>query len=69
VERSEELETLRRVLADLSEREQEIIRLRFVAELPHREIGRAVGLRAGHVAVILFRALSKLRDQFEREKV
>jgi RNA polymerase sigma factor (sigma-70 family) len=65
VERSEELETLRRVLADLSEREQEIIRLRFVAELPHREIGQAMGLRAGHVAVILFRALNRLREQFE----
>jgi RNA polymerase sigma factor (sigma-70 family) len=64
-ERSEELEVLRRVLADLSEREQEIIRLRFAAELPHREIGQAMGLRAGHVAVILFRALNKLREQIE----
>lgn len=66
--RSEQLETLQCVLADLSEREREIIRLRFVAELPHREIGKVMGLRAGHVAVILYRALNKLREQFEREK-
>jgi RNA polymerase sigma-70 factor (ECF subfamily) len=69
VERSEQLETLRRVLLGLSEREREIIRLRFVAELPHREIGKAMGLRPGNVAVILYRALKKLREQFEREEI
>lgn len=68
-EHSEQLETLRRVLAGLSEREREIIRLRFVAELPHREIGKAMGLRAGNVAVILYRALGKLREQFEQEEI
>ena len=69
VERAEHLATLQGVLAGLSEREREIIRLRFVAELPHREIGKAMGLRAGNVAVILYRALNKLREQFEREEI
>ena len=68
-EHAEELQTLRRVLTSLSEREREIIRLRFVAELPHREIAQAMGLRPGHVAVILYRALNKLREQFEREGI
>jgi RNA polymerase sigma-70 factor (ECF subfamily) len=67
VVRSEELEALRRTLRTLSEREQEIVRLRFVAGLPHRAIGRAMGLRAGNVAVILYRALRKLRARLERE--
>jgi RNA polymerase sigma-70 factor (ECF subfamily) len=68
-ERLDQLEMLQRVLAGLSEREREIIRLRFVAELPHREIGKAMGLRAGNVAVILYRALAKLREQFEQEGI
>lgn len=65
---SEELEALRAALEHLSEREQEIIRLRFVAELPHRAIGKALKLRPGNVAVILYRALRKLRAQLDAEE-
>jgi RNA polymerase sigma-70 factor (ECF subfamily) len=61
VERGLEMAALRQALTLLSEREQEIIRLRFVAGLTNRAIGRAMGLREGNVAVILFRALRKLR--------
>ena len=61
VEQSEELEVLGKALASLSEREQEIIRLRFIASLANRDIARALGLREGNVAVILYRALRKVR--------
>jgi RNA polymerase sigma-70 factor (ECF subfamily) len=61
VERSEELMALREALAMLTEREQEIIRLRFAAGLTNRAIGSVMGLRAGNVAVILYRALRKVR--------
>lgn len=64
---SEELIALRRVLSTLSEREQEIIRLRFVAGLTNRAIGKAMGLREGNVAVILYRAVRKIRDRLENE--
>jgi RNA polymerase sigma-70 factor (ECF subfamily) len=64
---SEELQALRGALDRLSEREQEIIRLRFVAGLPHREIGKALKLRPGNVAVILYRALRKLRADMNAE--
>ena len=50
-----------------SEREQEVVRLRFVAGLSHRAIGKAMGLRPGNVAVIVYRALRKLRARLERE--
>jgi RNA polymerase sigma-70 factor (ECF subfamily) len=59
--RGQEVEALRRALALLSDREQEIIRLRFVAGLTNRDIGKMMRLREGNVAVILFRALRKLR--------
>jgi RNA polymerase sigma-70 factor (ECF subfamily) len=58
---SQEVTALRRALEQLSDREQEIIRLRFVAGLTNRAIARMMGLREGNVAVILFRALRKLR--------
>jgi RNA polymerase sigma-70 factor (ECF subfamily) len=67
VVRSEELAALRRTLRTLSAREQEVVRLRFVAGLSHRAIGKAMGLRPGNVAVIVYRALRKLRARLERE--
>ena len=57
----QEVEALKEALWRLSEREQEIIRLRFVAGLTNRAIAKMMGLREGNVAVILFRALRKLR--------
>lgn len=61
--RQEELERLRAALDTLSEREQEIIHLRFGAGLGNKEIADVVHLRAGHVAVIVYRALRKLRTR------
>ena len=58
---SQELDALRAALALLSAREQEIIRLRFVAGLTNRAIAPVMGLRENNVAVILFRALRKER--------
>ena len=62
---SEELASLRGALAVLKEREQEIIRLKFIAGLTNRAIGKAMGLREGNVAVILYRALRQVRAQLE----
>lgn len=65
LERRQELDRLRRALTTLSEREQEIIRLKFGAGLGNQEIAKVMRLRAGHVAVILYRALRKLRVRLE----
>jgi RNA polymerase sigma factor (sigma-70 family) len=65
VMRREELGRLRQALGTLSEREQEIIRLKFGGSMGNKEIGRIMRLRAGNVAVILYRALRKLRAQLE----
>jgi RNA polymerase sigma factor (sigma-70 family) len=63
--RREEVDRLRQAVSTLSEREQEIIRLKFVGGLGNQEIGQVLRLRAGHVAVILYRALRKLRTRLE----
>jgi RNA polymerase sigma factor (sigma-70 family) len=65
VMRLEELARLQTALATLSEREQEIIGLKFGGGLGNREIAQVTRLRAGHVAVILYRALRKLRRRLE----
>jgi RNA polymerase sigma-70 factor (ECF subfamily) len=64
---SQEVAALKEALKLLSEREQEIIRLRFVAGVTNRAIGKMMGLREGNVAVILFRALRKLRRTLEAD--
>jgi RNA polymerase sigma-70 factor (ECF subfamily) len=61
-ERSEDLARLLAAIRTLPEREQEIIGLKFLGGLNNRQIGQAMGLRAGHVAVILYRAIRRLRD-------
>ena len=65
VMRDEELTRLRAALATLSERDQEVVRLKFGGGLRNEEIGHVLRLRAGHVAVILYRALGKLRLRLE----
>ena len=62
-----ELRELLAGLGNLSEREQEIIRLKFVGELKNREIAPIMGLSESHVGVILYRALRKLRSQLKVE--
>jgi RNA polymerase sigma factor (sigma-70 family) len=61
----EELARLLQALSRLEDREQEIIRLKFVAGLGNQEIGKVLRLRAGHVAVVQYRALRKLRSHLE----
>lgn len=64
-EQAHEIATLCAALATLSEREQEIIRLRFVAGLTNRAIGKMLRMRENTVAVILYRALHKLREKLD----
>ena len=67
VMRRQEYARVRQALSALPEREQEIIRLKFGGGLGNQEIARVLHLRAGHVAVILYRALRKLRARLEQE--
>jgi RNA polymerase sigma-70 factor (ECF subfamily) len=67
VMRRQELDRLQAALSTLSQREQEIIRLKFGGGLGNQEIAKVLRLRAGHVAVILYRALRKLRVRLEEE--
>ncbi len=50
-------------VARLSERERDLIALRFAAGLTNRRIAELTGLSASNVGVILYRAVQKLREE------
>jgi RNA polymerase sigma-B factor len=50
------------VLPVLGEREREVLRLRFVDELPQTEIALRIGCSQMHISRLLRRSLDKLRD-------
>jgi RNA polymerase sigma-B factor len=53
------------VLPSLDDREREVLRLRFVEELPQTEIALRVGCSQMHISRLLRRALDKLREEAE----
>ncbi len=59
---SDERIRLRQALRKLSNRERDVIGLRFTSGLTNRAIAGMTGLSESNVAVILFRALQKLRQ-------
>jgi RNA polymerase sigma-70 factor (ECF subfamily) len=51
----------------LTEREQEIIGLKFGAGFGNKKIAALIDLKENHVAVILYRAMNKLRKGLTEE--
>jgi RNA polymerase sigma factor (sigma-70 family) len=61
-----QLETQRRLLGAvrlLSNRERDVLGLKFAGGLKNREIARLTGLRERHVGVLAYRAIGKLRKR------
>lgn len=56
-------------LGQLSERDQEIISLKFAGKLKNKEIGEIMDLKEKTVSVVLLRAVRRLRQQIELEAV
>ena len=50
----------------LAQRDQELLSLKFDAELTNAEIGQVVGMSALNVRVSIFRALRRLKEKMER---
>lgn len=65
--RKETLVQLLRGLDRLSERDQEIISLKFAGRLKNKEIGDIMELKEKTVSVVLLRAVRRLRQQIELE--
>lgn len=56
---------LQRLLEGLSERERELVALKYGAEFTNRAIAELTGLSESNVGTILHRVVHKLRDQWE----
>jgi RNA polymerase sigma-70 factor (ECF subfamily) len=65
LEQSQDLQQLSRLLADLPERERELVSLKFGADLNNREIATITELSESNVGTILSRVLQKLREGWE----
>jgi RNA polymerase sigma-70 factor, ECF subfamily len=68
LEHAQDLQMLSWLLADLPERERELISLKFGADLNNREISTITGLSESNVGTILSRVLQKLREQWKGSK-
>jgi RNA polymerase sigma-70 factor (ECF subfamily) len=62
----EEWQLLQKCISRLAPNEQEIISLKFSAEMTNRQIAGVLGISDSNVGVILYRAIRKLRDDFGR---
>jgi RNA polymerase sigma factor (sigma-70 family) len=61
IARAEEHLRLRRCVDELCEIQKAVVTLRMLEEKPGEDVARALGISAGHVAVLLHRAKSSLR--------
>lgn len=67
IQSDENLERLSSLLADLDEGKQEILRLRFAAELSFAEIAALENQSEAAVKMIVYRAIQWLREHWEAE--
>jgi RNA polymerase sigma-B factor len=59
---AEEAATVAHLMRRLTEREREVLRLRFVEDLTQSEIGQRVGVSQMHVSRIIRQAVTRLRE-------
>ena len=62
--KAEEIQLVRSYLARMSPQEQAIISFKFGGEMTNRQIAKTLGLSESNVAVIIYRAVRKLRDRY-----
>jgi RNA polymerase sigma-B factor len=62
---AEDAATVERLMRVLSEREREVLRLRFAEDLTQSEIGQRVGVSQMHVSRLIRHAVAQLRDAAE----
>jgi RNA polymerase sigma-70 factor (ECF subfamily) len=67
IESQADLKRLAQLLHNLSERERELIALKYGAELTNRAIARQTGLSENNIAAVLHRAVVRLRAKWEPE--
>jgi RNA polymerase sigma-B factor len=62
---AENAATVERLMTVLTDREREVLRLRFAEDLTQSEIGARVGVSQMHVSRLIRQAIARLRDEAE----
>lgn len=65
--RGEREERLAAMVAELPERERELVRLKFQVGLSYKEIEELTGISQGNIGYFLHRAVKDLKDRWQRE--
>ena len=65
---AEDAATVERLMAVLSDREREVLRLRFAEDLTQSEIGARVGVSQMHVSRLIRQAIARLRAAVEDQR-
>ncbi len=60
---AEDSATVERLMRVLSEREREVLRLRFEEDLTQSEIGQRVGVSQMHVSRLIRQSIARLREE------
>lgn len=60
--------TLKSLMGNLPEREQEVLRLKFQNGLSYKEISEITELSVSNVGFILHKTLKELRSQFQQQR-
>jgi RNA polymerase sigma-B factor len=63
---AEDAATVQRLMRALSDREREVLRLRFEEDLTQSEIGQRVGVSQMHVSRLIRQSVARLREEAER---
>jgi RNA polymerase sigma factor (sigma-70 family) len=68
LEKKEAASRIARAMEGLSERDREVVALKFAGGLSYKEIADVTKLSVSHVGVILHEALKKVRERLAREE-
>lgn len=68
VERMQDLSSLSAAVQQLDDEEQQVILLRFVDNLSHREVGQIIGKSEGASRVVQHRALARLHELLSEQE-
>jgi RNA polymerase sigma factor (sigma-70 family) len=66
IERKDEARLVVAAMEGLTERDREVVALRFAADLSYKEIAEVTGLTVSHVGVILHQAIKSVRAEVAR---
>ncbi len=67
-ERTENIDKVKRVLSKLSEKDRQILILRYFEDMSHKETAKVIGIREGALRVRTTRLLKKIKELITNDK-